>query len=104
MSQKQQDTRQQNQAGQNQAGQNHGGQNQGGQRNEGEGNKTAAREYNRETTEFTKSGMVDAKAREAERAFDGKEGDELRRAEQEGKRHAHGEDPEVRNQPRKAGK
>jgi hypothetical protein len=63
-----------------------------GQRNEGEGNKTAAKEYNRETTEFAKSGQVEGKAREAKQALEGKDGDKLREAEREGKSHARGED------------
>jgi hypothetical protein len=63
-----------------------------GQRNEGEGNKTAAREYNRETTKFTKSGQVEAKAREAKQAMQGGESDAMRKAEREGKSHSHGED------------
>jgi hypothetical protein len=57
---------------------------QGKQANEGEGNKTAARNYNRETRDFVKSGQVDEKAKEAARAVSGKEGEELRRAEREG--------------------
>jgi hypothetical protein len=63
-----------------------------GQRNEGEGNKTAAREYNRETTAFTKSGQVEGKAREAKEAIEGSDADKLRKAEREGKSHSHGED------------
>jgi hypothetical protein len=63
-----------------------------GQRNEGEGNKTAAREYNRDTEAFTKSGQVEGKAREAKQAVDGKDADKLRDAEREGKSHSHGED------------
>jgi hypothetical protein len=63
-----------------------------GQRNEGEGNKTAAREYNKETTAFAKSGQVEEKAREAKQALEGKEADAMREAEREGKSHAHGED------------
>jgi hypothetical protein len=63
-----------------------------GQRNEGEGNKTAAREYNRETTEFAKSGQVEGKAREAKQAMQGNEADQMRKAEREGKAHSHGED------------
>jgi len=63
-----------------------------GQRNEGEGNKTAAREYNRETTEFAKSGQVEGKAREAKQALQGSEADDMRKAEREGKSHSHGED------------
>lgn len=55
-----------------------------GQRNEGEGNKTAARHYNEATTEFAKSGEVDAKAKEARKAVDGAESDKLRNAEREG--------------------
>ena len=67
-----------------------------GQQNEGEGNKTAARNYNKATTEFAKSGEVESKAREAKRAVDGPDGDKLRDAEREGKSHAKGEDPELR--------
>ena len=62
-------------------------------RNEGEGNRTAAREYNRATTKFAEGGKVDAKAREAAKAVDGPQGDALRRAEEAGKAHSHGEDP-----------
>jgi len=62
------------------------------QRNEGEGNKTAAREYNRDTTAFAKSGQVEGKAREAKKAIEGAEGDKLRKAEREGQSHSHGED------------
>lgn len=65
---------------------------QNGQKNEGEGNKTAAREYNKETTEFANSGKVGEKAREAERAVSGKHADELKKAEEKGKEHSHGED------------
>jgi hypothetical protein len=72
----------------------------GGQQNEGEGNKTAAREYNKGTTEFAKSGQVEGKAREAKRAVDGADGEKLRAAEREGQSHSHGEDPQLR---RKAG-
>ena len=64
----------------------------GGQKNEGEGNKTAAREYNKGTTEFAKSGQVEGKAREAKQAMQGREADEMRKAEREGKSHSHGED------------
>ncbi len=68
----------------------------GGQQNEGEGNKTAAREYNKGTTEFAKSGNVEAKAREAKKAIEGAEGEKLRAAEREGQSHSHGEDPQLR--------
>jgi hypothetical protein len=64
--------------------------------NQGEGNKTAAREYNREATEHAKSGKVDEAAREAEDALGGDEARELRKAEEEGKAHIAEEDPELR--------
>ena len=66
------------------------------QRNEGEGNKTAAREYNEQQHRFAKSGQVEEKAREAEKAVSGKERSELERAEAIGKRHSHGEDPALK--------
>jgi hypothetical protein len=62
------------------------------QRNEGEGNRTAARRYNDAQHAYVESGRSDAAAEEAKRAVDGKEGDELRAAEKEGKRHAQGTD------------
>jgi len=65
--------------------------------NEGEGNKTAAREYNEAQQRFVKSGQVEEKARQAERAMDGPERQELEKAEAAGKRHAAEEDPEVKN-------
>ena len=64
--------------------------------NEGEGNRTAARHYEEATRDFVKKGGVDEKAREAARAVDGPEGEALKRAEREGKSHAHGEDPAVK--------
>jgi hypothetical protein len=64
--------------------------------NEGEGNRTAAREFNAEERKFVASGQVEKKAREAQEAFDGKEGDELRRAEELGKSHSKGEDPKLK--------
>ena len=67
-----------------------------GEQNEGGGNKTAAREYNKATTEFTKSGEVESNAREAKRAVDSAEGEKLREAERKGQSHSHGEDPELR--------
>ena len=59
----------------------------GAQRNEGEGNRTAAREYNRRTERFTKSGQVEKKAKEAEKALEGPEAEELAEAEETGKSH-----------------
>jgi hypothetical protein len=66
------------------------------QKNEGEGNKTAARHYNEAQRRFVKSGKVDEKAREAERALQGAERGEIERAELVGKSHAHGEDPAIK--------
>jgi hypothetical protein len=67
------------------------------QKNEGEGNRTAARQYNEAQKRFADSGKVDAAAKDAAKAVDGPEGSELHKAEQIGKRHAHGEDPQVKN-------
>ncbi len=66
------------------------------QQNEGEGNRTAARRYNKEQQRFVRSGKVEEKAKEAERAVEGKEGEALRDAELVGKRHAAEEDPEIK--------
>jgi len=54
------------------------------QKNEGEGNKTAAREYNREQKKFAESGKVKPAADAAKRAVEGREREELERAEHEG--------------------
>ena len=70
--------------------------NETGQRNEGEGNRTAARQYNKDQQRFIKSGKVEEKAREAEAAMDGDERPELERAEAEGKRHIAEEDPKLK--------
>jgi hypothetical protein len=67
----------------------------GSSRNEGEGNRTAARQYDEAQRRFVKSGAVEEKAREAEKALQTGEKHELDRAEAIGKRHSHGEDPEV---------
>jgi hypothetical protein len=66
------------------------------QPNEGEGNRTAARRFNEAEQRFVRSGKVEEKAKEAERAVEGKEGEALREAELIGKRHAAEEDPEVK--------
>ncbi len=55
-----------------------------GPKNEGEGNKTAARNYNAGTKQFVESGKVGAAAKAAEKAIDGPEGKELRKAEKAG--------------------
>lgn len=64
--------------------------------NEGEGNKTAAREYNEAQRRFAKSGRVEDKARDAERALEGPERRELEEAEAIGKSHVAEEDPMLR--------
>ncbi|MBV8777879.1 MAG: hypothetical protein JO258_11850 [Alphaproteobacteria bacterium] len=67
------------------------------QRNEGEGNRTAARKYNQAQQRFVKSGLVEPKAREAERDTRDEEiRRELERAEAVGKRHIANEDPQVK--------
>jgi hypothetical protein len=67
---------------------------------QGEGDYRSARNYNEHVRRTAESGQVEKKAREAEKAAEGKEGDELRRAEEMGKRHSHGEDPQL-NQKKK---
>lgn len=66
-----------------------------GQPNEGEGSRSAARRYNEGVDRSTRSGQVEEKAREAEKALDGAEGKGLERAEAEGKRHIAEEDPAI---------
>ena len=53
-------------------------------KNQGEGNRTAAREYNKDTADFIDSGKVDESAKKARKAIDGKEGEALKRAEKDG--------------------
>ncbi|MDP2355606.1 MAG: hypothetical protein Q8M31_06040 [Beijerinckiaceae bacterium] len=64
--------------------------------NQGEGNRGAAKAYNDATADFAKSGKVDEQAQKARRDLEGDAGDELRRAEEEGKSHSKGEDPALR--------
>jgi hypothetical protein len=45
-----------------------------------------AKQYSRDLKKFAESGQVEPKAREAERGLDSAEGDDLKRAEQIGKR------------------
>jgi hypothetical protein len=66
------------------------------QKNEGEGNHTAAGQYNEAQKKFAKSGKVDPAAKDAARAVDGSEASELRKAEEIGKGHSHGEDPQLK--------
>jgi hypothetical protein len=50
---------------------------------QGEGNYDAARKFDDEERAFVKKGPVEQKAREAEEALDGPEGEELERARKE---------------------
>ncbi|WP_068071001.1 hypothetical protein [Novosphingobium lentum] len=56
----------------------------------GEGNYKATRDYNERTEHFLdeNGNKVESLAKDAAKALDGKEGDELRKAESEGKSHA----------------
>ncbi len=55
------------------------------QKNEGEGNRTAARQYNKDQQEFIESGKVDKAAKEAKRAVEGDQAEKLREAEKAGR-------------------
>ena len=57
----------------------------------GEGNYTATRNFDRAEENFVKSHKqeIPAKGKEAERALEGKEGEELRKAEERAKSHSH---------------
>jgi|APTNR8051073442_1049403.scaffolds.fasta_scaffold04187_2 hypothetical protein len=63
---------------------------------EGEGSRTAARHYNEGTKEFVKNADVEQKAKDAKKAVEGPEGEELRDAEDTGRAAARGEDPQVK--------
>ena len=65
-------------------------------RNEGEGNRTADRKYRQGVQEHMKQHDVQDEAKRARDAIDSPEGDALRRAEEEGKSHAKGEDPTLK--------
>jgi hypothetical protein len=54
--------------------------------NEGEGSRSAARAYNQGLQQNMAKGQTEQQAKKAEQALDGPEGEELRRAEQAGKR------------------
>jgi hypothetical protein len=64
--------------------------------NEGEGSRSGARAYNEATKKHSESGKVEQEAKDAEKAYEGKEGEELRKAEEEGRSRSHGEDPAVK--------
>jgi hypothetical protein len=54
------------------------------QKNEGEGNRTAARQYNKESRDFVESGKVEKSAEKAREALDSDEAEKLKKAEKEG--------------------
>ncbi len=64
------------------------------QQNEGEGNRSAAKQYNDAQKKFADSGKVGPAAKDAVKAVDGAEGSALRNAEEIGKRHSRGDDPQ----------
>jgi hypothetical protein len=66
------------------------------QRNEGEGNRSAAKQYNDAQKKFADSGKVGPAAKDAAKAEDSAEGGALRDAEEIGKRHSRGEDPQLK--------
>ncbi len=73
------------------------GQTEKGQQSvEGEGSYTAARAYDEGVRKTVESGKVPAAARDAANAVAGPEGAELRKAEEEGRRHSRGEDRKQR--------
>ncbi|HEY2734679.1 MAG TPA: hypothetical protein VGI70_11875 [Polyangiales bacterium] len=57
---------------------------------QGEGNRDADREYREAATRHAQGGKSESEARQAEEALEGKEGDELRKAEKDGKARAKG--------------
>src|SRR5262249_18998006 len=67
-----------------------------GDRAEGKGTYRDPRAYNKGLRDFEKTGKVGAKAREAAEALDGPEAESLRKAEEIGGSHSHGEDPALR--------
>jgi hypothetical protein len=69
--------------------------------NQGEGNRAAGQAFDRAQTEFAQGADVASKAAAPRDALGGPEGPALRKAEQIGKAHSHGEDPQL---DRKAGR
>jgi hypothetical protein len=65
---------------------------------EGEGSYTGTRKYNKGVAEHQKSADVDKLAEKAREAIDGEEGDELRQAEERGKRGPNAEKNETLRQ------
>lgn len=67
-----------------------------GSANEGEGSRTADKQYREGVRDHVQHHDVQGDARRARDAVDGPEAEELRRAEEAGRRHAKGEDPQVK--------
>jgi len=63
---------------------------------EGEGSYTGARAYGQGVEQFARSGKVGQAAQRAREAYEGAEGDSLRRAEEVGRSHSRGEDRQRR--------
>jgi hypothetical protein len=66
---------------------------------EGEGNYTAARAYDRDQKQFAESGKVEPAARDAADSLEHDKA-ELAKAEAEGRKHSHGEDPALKREKR----
>lgn len=64
-------------------------------RNEGEGNRTADRQYRQGVKDHVEHHDVQGDADRARKAVDSPEGKDLRHAEEKGKSHAKGEDPNL---------
>ncbi|AWK86285.1 hypothetical protein [Azospirillum thermophilum] len=64
--------------------------------NEGEGNRTADARYRSGVQDHVRNHDVQGDAARAREALDGPEGEDLRRAEEEGRRRAKGEDPQLK--------
>ena len=74
------------------------------QKNEGEGNRTAAKQYNKATTAFAKSGKVGPAAARAKKSLSSKaEAEDMKRAEAIGRRPAKGSKSTVRKTVRSIG-
>lgn len=63
---------------------------------EGEGSYSASKDYNQRTEKFVQSGKADQAAQQAKPKSD-QEKQEMDRAEREGRRHAKGEDPALKD-------
>lgn len=64
--------------------------------NQGEGNVTAAKAYNKKTQDFVETENVEGYARDAAKALDSEEGKVLRDAEEQARKKAREEDPQVK--------